>query len=88
MVPLVQTARECIWVLLTDRTREADRDFCVLRMRRDERCVMDTPLVFKNVFRETERRALDGENLRRVLKERGLDGGGPRLEWKERSDER
>ncbi|GFT40860.1 hypothetical protein TNCV_2826281, partial [Trichonephila clavipes] len=33
-----------------------------------------------------ERRALVGENLGRALKKRDLDGGGPRLGWKERRD--
>ncbi|GFU25959.1 hypothetical protein TNCV_5104561 [Trichonephila clavipes] len=34
-----------------------------------------------------ERTARDEENLRRALKKRDLDGGGPRLEWKERRDD-
>ncbi|GFW23769.1 uncharacterized protein TNCV_2033121 [Trichonephila clavipes] len=58
-------------------------------------CVMDPPLVFKGGFlgdeggepcpgsRELEKRALDGENLRRALKK-----GGPRLEWKGRRDDK
>ncbi|GFT41167.1 hypothetical protein TNCV_5034481 [Trichonephila clavipes] len=33
------------------------------------------------------KRTLDEENLRRALKKRVLDGGGPRLEWKERKDD-
>ncbi|GFV24984.1 hypothetical protein TNCV_884501 [Trichonephila clavipes] len=37
-------------------------------------------LVFKIVFLGDERRALDGENLKRALKKRDMDGGGPRLE--------
>ncbi|GFY24561.1 hypothetical protein TNCV_1016071 [Trichonephila clavipes] len=32
------------------------------------------------------KRALDGENLERALKKRDLDGGEPRLGWKERRD--
>ncbi|GFV45363.1 hypothetical protein TNCV_4490991 [Trichonephila clavipes] len=31
--------------------------------------------------------ALDGQNLRSALKERDLDGGGPRLQWKEKRDD-
>ncbi|GFU28109.1 hypothetical protein TNCV_4173121 [Trichonephila clavipes] len=77
---LGQTARVCICVLRTDMTREAERDFCVLPISRDE------GRVFKRVFsgdevepcpelRELGRRTLDLENGRRALKE-----GGPILE--------
>ncbi|GFV16291.1 hypothetical protein TNCV_1670961 [Trichonephila clavipes] len=55
-------------------------------MRRDEGRIVDPPLVFKRVFLGDERRDLDGENLGRALKKRDLDGGGQRLEWKERRD--
>ncbi|GFV49103.1 hypothetical protein TNCV_236371 [Trichonephila clavipes] len=88
MAPLVQTAQECICVLCTNRTREALGDFCGLPMRRDEGRVVDPPLVFKKGFLGDERRALDGENLGRALKKRDLDGGGPKLEWKVKKDER
>ncbi|GFV89449.1 hypothetical protein TNCV_4152651 [Trichonephila clavipes] len=33
------------------------------------------------------RRALEGMNLRRALKKTDLDGGGTRLEWKEKRNE-
>ncbi|GFX97885.1 hypothetical protein TNCV_4905361 [Trichonephila clavipes] len=33
-----------------NKTREAERDFCDLSIRRDERHVVDPPLVFKMVF--------------------------------------
>ncbi|GFV55101.1 hypothetical protein TNCV_2623221 [Trichonephila clavipes] len=52
-------------------------------MRRDEWCVV----VFKKGFLGDGRRALDGENLKRALKKRDLDGGGPRMEWKKRRDD-
>ncbi|GFV31432.1 hypothetical protein TNCV_134711 [Trichonephila clavipes] len=45
-----QAARECICVLRTNRTSEAEGDFWGLPMRRDERRVVDPPLVFKRVF--------------------------------------
>ncbi|GFX69735.1 hypothetical protein TNCV_1771031 [Trichonephila clavipes] len=32
------------------------------------------------------RRALDGDNLRRALKKRDLDGGGPRLGWEKKGE--
>ncbi|GFV40146.1 hypothetical protein TNCV_1533941 [Trichonephila clavipes] len=49
-----QTARECICVLRTNRTREAEGDFWGLTMRRDKGRVVDPPLVFKRVFRRRE----------------------------------
>ncbi|GFV58915.1 hypothetical protein TNCV_1826231 [Trichonephila clavipes] len=53
-------------------------------MRRDEGRVLDPVLVFKMDFLGDGRRALDGENLTRALK-----NGGPRSEWKGRKgDER
>ncbi|GFW57339.1 hypothetical protein TNCV_542531 [Trichonephila clavipes] len=61
-------ARVCFCVLRTNRTREAEGDFCGLPMRRDEGRIVDPPLVFKRVFLGDERRTLDGENLRRALK--------------------
>ncbi|GFT40811.1 hypothetical protein TNCV_4619621 [Trichonephila clavipes] len=45
------------------------------------------PYNFRIVHRSGDgRRALVGENLGRALKKRDLDGGGPRLGWKERRD--
>ncbi|GFX42591.1 hypothetical protein TNCV_261261 [Trichonephila clavipes] len=76
---LGQTARVCFGVLCTNRTREAERDFCDMPIRRDEGRVVDPPLVFKRFFfrrrggRERnpaldgEKRkspALDGKNMR------------------------
>ncbi|GFT09096.1 hypothetical protein TNCV_4105531 [Trichonephila clavipes] len=44
-------------VLCANRTREAERDFCDLPIRRDERRVENTPLVFKRVlFQETKKK--------------------------------
>ncbi|GFX89198.1 hypothetical protein TNCV_20941 [Trichonephila clavipes] len=41
-------------VSCANRTREAERDFCDLPIRRDEGRVVNTPLVFKRVlFQET-----------------------------------
>ncbi|GFU83319.1 hypothetical protein TNCV_3739301 [Trichonephila clavipes] len=88
MAPLVQMARKCICVLRTNRTKEAVGDFCGLPMRRDEGRVVDPPCCLKGGFLGDVRRALEGENLRRALKKRDLDGGEPRLEWKEKRDER
>ncbi|GFX14320.1 hypothetical protein TNCV_1768141 [Trichonephila clavipes] len=72
---MVQTARVCICVLRTNRARETERVFCSLSMRRNEGHVLDPPMVFKKgFFSGDERRALDGENLRRALKKkRALD---------------
>ncbi|GFT90826.1 hypothetical protein TNCV_3863801 [Trichonephila clavipes] len=82
---LGQTARVCIGVLRTNRTREAERDFCGLPIRRDEGRVVDPPLVFKRVFsgdeeeepcpgsRELERRALFGNVPRKNLGWRQLE---------------
>ncbi|GFV70959.1 hypothetical protein TNCV_2355031 [Trichonephila clavipes] len=67
-----QTARECICVLRTNRTREVEGDFCGLPMRRDEGRVVDPPLVFKKIFLGDEMRALDGYNLRSALKKKRL----------------
>ncbi|GFX33651.1 hypothetical protein TNCV_1933181 [Trichonephila clavipes] len=51
---LDQTARVCFGVLCANRTREAERDFCDLPIRRGEGRVLNTPLVFKRVlFEET-----------------------------------
>ncbi|GFS66185.1 hypothetical protein TNCV_2511261 [Trichonephila clavipes] len=79
---LVQTARVCICVLRTNRTREAEGDFCGLPMRRDEGRVVDPPLVFKKGFLRDERKALDGENERRALdgenERRALNGENER----------
>ncbi|GFT08273.1 protein I'm not dead yet [Trichonephila clavipes] len=51
-------------------TSKAERDFSGLPMRRDEGHVVDPPLVFKKGgLGRWERRALDGENGRRALKE-------------------
>ncbi|GFX78990.1 hypothetical protein TNCV_3912781 [Trichonephila clavipes] len=63
---LGQTAREGIGVLCAHRTREAERDFCDLPIRRDEERVRDPPLVFIRAFfqeKKTRERspALDGE---------------------------
>ncbi|GFT41980.1 hypothetical protein TNCV_1668141 [Trichonephila clavipes] len=66
--------RECICMLSTNRTMEAEGDFCGLPMRRDEGRVVDPPLVFKNGFLGDKRRAL--------MK------GGPRLEWNGRKDDK
>ncbi|GFV37433.1 hypothetical protein TNCV_4347871 [Trichonephila clavipes] len=64
MGSLGQTARMCFGVLCANRTREADRDFCDLPIRRDDRRVVDSPLVFKRGFfqeKTSERSpALDG----------------------------
>ncbi|GFV58170.1 hypothetical protein TNCV_687771 [Trichonephila clavipes] len=81
---LGQTARVCICVLCTNGTREAERDFCGLPMRRDEGRVMDPPLVFKRVFfrRWEKSPALDEENLRRALKKENWSEIG--VESKER----
>ncbi|GFX59651.1 hypothetical protein TNCV_3754161 [Trichonephila clavipes] len=70
----------CVLVCYSaNRTREAERDFCDLLIRRDEGRIVDTPLVFKRVFvfrrRENWREescpeekgikpALDGESMR------------------------
>ncbi|GFU79670.1 hypothetical protein TNCV_4485021 [Trichonephila clavipes] len=44
-------------VLCANRTREAERDFCVLPIRRDEGRVVDPPLVSKRVlFQETRKK--------------------------------
>ncbi|GFV33678.1 hypothetical protein TNCV_4567931 [Trichonephila clavipes] len=56
-------------VLCANRTREAERDFCDLPIRRDEGRVVNTLLVFKRVlFEEMKKKderercpALDGE---------------------------
>ncbi|GFW06152.1 hypothetical protein TNCV_36281 [Trichonephila clavipes] len=74
---LGQTARVCIGVLRTNMTREAERDFCGLPIRRDEERVVDPPLVFKRGFfaedegeepcpglRKRKNPALDRENGR------------------------
>ncbi|GFX67444.1 hypothetical protein TNCV_3463331 [Trichonephila clavipes] len=50
MAPWARRARVCIGVLCVNRTREAERDFCDLPIRRDEGRVVDPPLVFKRVF--------------------------------------
>ncbi|GFW19958.1 hypothetical protein TNCV_866641 [Trichonephila clavipes] len=84
MAPLIQTALVCICVLCTNRVRDAEGDFGGMPMKRDEGRVVDPPLVFKRFFLGNGKRALEGENLRRALKKRDLDGGGPRLEWQER----
>ncbi|GFS56511.1 hypothetical protein TNCV_4303111 [Trichonephila clavipes] len=78
MAPLVQTARVRVCVLRTNRTREAERDFCGLSMRRYEGRVVDPPWCLKG-FLGDERRALEGENLRRALeKKKGetMNAGG------------
>ncbi|GFW48282.1 hypothetical protein TNCV_1108451 [Trichonephila clavipes] len=89
-------ARVCIGVLCTNRTRDADRDFCDLPIRRDEGRVVDPLLVFKRgFFQETGERspALEREKKRkekkkpcpgsRELERRALR----RLEWKGRKDD-
>ncbi|GFX15982.1 hypothetical protein TNCV_522891 [Trichonephila clavipes] len=60
-------------MLLSDGQSEANLpvkrsqgDFYGLPMRRDVEHVVDPPLVFKRGFLVDERRALDGENLRRA----------------------
>ncbi|GFX59678.1 hypothetical protein TNCV_3754431 [Trichonephila clavipes] len=72
-------------------TREGERDFCGLSKRRDEGRVVDPPLVFKKGVLGVRKRALEGENERRVLDRenlrRALKKGGPRLEWKGRKDD-
>ncbi|GFX17588.1 hypothetical protein TNCV_3411881 [Trichonephila clavipes] len=77
-----------------DRTREAERDFCDLPIRRDEERVVDPLLVFKRVFLGDGERSpnLEREKKRkkpcpgsRELERRALR----RLEWKGRKyDER
>ncbi|GFU18842.1 hypothetical protein TNCV_1085801 [Trichonephila clavipes] len=79
---LGQTARVCICVLRTNRTREAERDFCDLPIRRDEERVVNQPLVFKRFFfrrregepnpgsRELERRALKKETWPEIVVKR------------------
>ncbi|GFT77627.1 hypothetical protein TNCV_3146161 [Trichonephila clavipes] len=69
MALLVQTAGECFCVLRTNRTREAEGDFCGLPMRKDEGRVVDPPLVFK-MFLGDRRRSLERKNLRRALDEK------------------
>ncbi|GFT05341.1 hypothetical protein TNCV_123661 [Trichonephila clavipes] len=45
-----------------NRTKEAERDFCDLPIRRDEGRVVNTPLVFKRVlFQEKKRRERERE---------------------------
>ncbi|GFW16109.1 hypothetical protein TNCV_4681011 [Trichonephila clavipes] len=57
-----------------NRTREAERDFYGLPIRRDEERVVDPPLVFKRVFFSgDERRALDRENWMRARRKRKED---------------
>ncbi|GFU61260.1 hypothetical protein TNCV_2220851 [Trichonephila clavipes] len=72
-------------VLCANKTREAERDFCDLPIRRYEGRVVNTPLVFKRViFQETR-----GKKELREREESGLGwrkGPSPRLEWKD--DER
>ncbi|GFX27901.1 hypothetical protein TNCV_3083241 [Trichonephila clavipes] len=70
MALLVQPAREGFCVLRTNRTREAERDFGGLPIRRDEGRVVDPPQrCLKRVFFSGDvKRALDGENLRRALR--------------------
>ncbi|GFV51167.1 hypothetical protein TNCV_4744441 [Trichonephila clavipes] len=47
----------CFGVLCANRTREAERAFCDLPIRRDEGRVVNTPLVFKRVlFQETKKK--------------------------------
>ncbi|GFX83105.1 hypothetical protein TNCV_4986991 [Trichonephila clavipes] len=65
-------ARVCICVLRTNRTREAERDFCGLPIRRDEDVLCNHPWCLKGFFQETrESPALDRVNLR---------GGEPGME--------
>ncbi|GFT27469.1 hypothetical protein TNCV_1275661 [Trichonephila clavipes] len=70
---LVQTTRVCICVLRTNRTREAERDFCGLPMRR-EPC---------QGSKELGRESPGWRELEESAKEKRL---GPRLEWKGRKD--
>ncbi|GFW83305.1 hypothetical protein TNCV_2509451 [Trichonephila clavipes] len=47
---LGQTARVCIGVFRTNRTRDAERDFCGLPIRRDEGRVVAHPWCLKGFF--------------------------------------
>ncbi|GFU64313.1 hypothetical protein TNCV_3446231 [Trichonephila clavipes] len=81
----------CVLACDAQKGRGRPRDFCDLPIRRDEGCVVNTPLVFKRVLfrREGERRRK--RRRKRVGRERGAGLGwrkglSPRLEWKD--DER
>ncbi|GFX75144.1 hypothetical protein TNCV_3170711 [Trichonephila clavipes] len=81
----------CFGVLCANMTREAERDFSDLPIRRYERRVVNTPLVFKRViFQETrkkEERRERGAGLGgRKGENPALDGEGMRGEpWLERT---
>ncbi|GFU18039.1 uncharacterized protein TNCV_1446021 [Trichonephila clavipes] len=79
-------------VLCANRTREVKRDFCDLPMRRNERRVVNTPLVFKRVLFQGRRekvgrggRKESGENGRKekgeeTAKEKERESGRERVE--------
>ncbi|GFX19064.1 hypothetical protein TNCV_4002931, partial [Trichonephila clavipes] len=62
---LGQTARVCFGVLCANRTREVKRDFCDLPIRRNEGRVVNTPLVFKRVLFQEERKEGQERNERK-----------------------
>ncbi|GFX14934.1 hypothetical protein TNCV_1486751 [Trichonephila clavipes] len=81
---LGQTARVCFGVLCANQTREVQRDFCDLPMRRNEGRVVNTPLVFKRVLFSGEKRRSEEED--EYSPGERTDGRSPGLEWKD--DER
>ncbi|GFX29005.1 hypothetical protein TNCV_3030481 [Trichonephila clavipes] len=75
---LGQTARVCFGVLCANRTREVKRDFGDLPIRRSERRVVNTALVFKRVLFEEEERKRG--------KEKGQESPGERTDERRRRD--
>ncbi|GFT21360.1 hypothetical protein TNCV_3816411 [Trichonephila clavipes] len=65
-----QTDRECICVLPTNMTREAEGRLSWPVNEKGRWVWCGPTLVFKKVFLGDRRRPLDGENLRRALKKR------------------
>ncbi|GFS79729.1 hypothetical protein TNCV_4894911 [Trichonephila clavipes] len=56
------------------------QDTSIFHILLTTRCLQPRPCIVET----GGERSLDGENLGRVLKKGDLDGGGPRLEWKEK----
>ncbi|GFW30678.1 hypothetical protein TNCV_456151 [Trichonephila clavipes] len=75
---LDQTARVCFGVLCANKKKEeVKRDFGDLRIRRSEGRVVNTPLVFKRVLLEREKRRGDpkGEVEEKGTRESGRENG-------------
>ncbi|GFW94883.1 hypothetical protein TNCV_3397631 [Trichonephila clavipes] len=72
---LGQTARVCFGVLCANRTREVERDFGDLPIRRSEGRVVSTPLVVKKGSFSGGKRKKEKEGKKKDKRERTEEGG-------------